>query len=168
MLQYTLYIRYCGLSGCAPCHYPRAFASRHGKIFYMLTKRPARPFLVRWGPALFLMSLIFILSSIPSRSLPDFGTHDLLVKKLSHAAGYALLAASIYWGWGSYDLRNMCLAWVLTLVYAISDELHQSFVPGRMSSLVDVGIDAAGAIAGVLAYHYLLLHSFQRQFKQIR
>jgi len=43
------------------------------------------------------------------------------------------------------------LAWAffLTMIYAISDEYHQSFVPGRSGNLADLVIDATGAAAGL-------------------
>jgi len=43
-------------------------------------------------------------------------------------------------------------------VYAVSDEFHQSFVPSRTATARDVGIDAAGAVFGVL-----LIRLFQRE-----
>jgi VanZ family protein len=136
-------------------------AHRHGKMPCMLSNPSTRPFLVCWGPAILFMSIIFILSSIPSQSLPVFGSHDLLVKKFSHAIGYALLAFSIIWGLGRNDLKAIALAWMLAVLYAFSDELHQAFVPGRMGSLVDVGIDALGAILGLLPSLYQRLRSTQ-------
>ena len=40
-------------------------------------------------------------------------------------------------------------AWALTTAYAATDELHQLFVPGRTGRIIDVGIDAAGALLGI-------------------
>jgi VanZ family protein len=119
--------------------------------------------LLRWGPAILIMSTIFILSSIPSYSLPDFGSQDLLVKKFGHAAGYALLAGAIHWGLGRNDLKGVLLAWLLTVAYAASDELHQSFVPGRRASLVDMGIDAAGAACALLLCLFFGLRRLWRE-----
>lgn len=129
----------------------------------MVTNQQTRPLLVRWGPAILIMSVIFFFSSIPSQALPVFGNHDLLVKKFGHAAGYALLAASIQWGLGRSDLKGIALAWLFAVFYAISDELHQAYVPGRMASLADVGIDAAGAFLGLLPSLYLWLRSPHRE-----
>jgi VanZ family protein len=42
------------------------------------------------------------------------------------------------------------LAWGLCILYAITDEYHQSFVPGRSPRGMDVGIDALGAVLGLL------------------
>ena len=104
--------------------------------------------LPRWGPAIALMAAIFIFSSIPSSKLPGFDWADLLFKKGGHALGYGLLAFSYWRGLGSK--RNMLWpAWVLALLYAISDEYHQSFTLGRLASWVDVVIDAFGAACGL-------------------
>ena len=40
----------------------------------------------------------------------------------------------------------------LTVLYGVSDELHQAFVPARVASELDVGIDAAGALLGITTW----------------
>jgi VanZ family protein len=105
------------------------------------------------------MLIIFMFSSIPSESMPTFGRYDLPVKKFGHAAGYALLAGSFAWGLGRYDPKSMGLAWLVTVLYAASDELHQAFVPGRNASLMDIGIDALGALVGLVPAFYLWLRT---------
>ncbi len=39
---------------------------------------------------------------------------------------------------------------LVAIGYGLLDEFHQSFVPGRSSTLADVGLDAMGALVGVL------------------
>ena len=94
------------------------------------------------------MALIYFFSSQPASNLPVF-TWDLLVKKGGHMAGYGMLGLAWAWAlsadWPPDDRRRR-LALLLTVLYAASDEWHQSFVPGRHPSLLDVGIDAAGAL----------------------
>ena len=102
--------------------------------------------LSRWLLAILMMAAIFVFSSIPSDSMPNFNVMDRIVKKGGHMLGYGLLALS-YW----YPLRNAkrsaLLAWLLALLYAASDEFHQSFVPGRNASLWDVLVfDNLGAV----------------------
>lgn len=116
----------------------------------MRTRLLIRSGVLRWGPALLLMALIFMLSSIPSQGMPVFGGYDLLVKKLGHFTGYALLAQSFLRGLGRNDLKTIGFAWILAVLYGASDELHQAFVPGRQSTLIDVGIDALGALTGLI------------------
>ena len=108
---------------------------------------------LRWVPALFLMATIFGFSSIPSAEMPNFGSSDLFVKKGGHMLGYGLLALA-YWYALRFEKRSWWLALLLAVVYALSDEFHQSFVSGRHPSWVDaLVIDGSGAtIALALAY----------------
>ncbi len=101
--------------------------------------------ILRWAPAVLLMAVIFWLSSTPSQDLPSFGVIDLLVKKGGHFSGYALLGFAFLRGLGLRRKQNVWIALLLVLLYASSDELHQSFTEGRHPSPVDVGIDTAGA-----------------------
>ncbi len=95
------------------------------------------------------MLAIFVFSAQPSKNLPHFNTLDYLIKKGAHMLGYGLLAAS-YWralGWGD---RRRPLAWLLAVLYAATDEFHQSFVAGRNASVLDVLVfDNLGALAGL-------------------
>jgi VanZ family protein len=100
---------------------------------------------LRWLPPILMMAVIFAFSSIPSTEMPNFGFWDLLVKKGGHATGYGLLALCIWFAL-KWDRRWLWLAFFLTVLYAGTDEFHQSFVPGRHSSLVDIGIDSIGAL----------------------
>lgn len=102
--------------------------------------------IVRWIPAFLLMAIIFILSSIPSQEMPSFGSWDTLMKKGGHALGYGILALAYTLGL-RWDPRRYWIAYLFTILFALSDELHQSFVPGRHASLVDaLGFDAGGAL----------------------
>ncbi len=103
---------------------------------------------LRWLPAVVVMAAIFGLSSIPSNEMPSFG---LVVKKGSHMLGYGLLALT-YWYGLYFNKHHWRLAFLLALLYAITDELHQSFVPGRHPSWVDaLIIDGSGAALMLLA-----------------
>ena len=108
-----------------------------------------RDLIFKWLPALVVMSLIFWFSSQPSWELPDFDWADRLVKKSGHVVGYALLAAS-YWNALGMKKSGVWFAWLLAMIYAISDEFHQSFVPGRSPSVWDVLVfDNPGALMGL-------------------
>jgi len=109
--------------------------------------------ILRWIPAAILMILIFIASAMPGNEIPKFGTIDLIVKKGGHMTGYALLAIACFLAL-YYDNKNVARSTILslciTIIYAALDEYHQSFTPGRTPSVMDVGIDAAGAILGIV------------------
>ena len=106
-----------------------------------------------WAPPLALMTLIFVLSSLPDLS-SGLGTVDLFGRKLIHAIEYGLLC----WLWlralrtVATERTALIATGAITIAYAASDELHQTFVSGRNGSPVDVLIDAAGvAVALALA-----------------
>lgn len=107
-------------------------------------------FWIRWGPALALMAIIFLFSSVPSRNMPSFGSFDLVLKKGGHMLGYALLAQAYLRGIGRKNPRAAWLALGMVIIYAASDELHQSFVTGRGAGIIDVGIDGVGGLLSLL------------------
>jgi VanZ family protein len=109
--------------------------------------------LPRWFPALFMMLVILAFSSQPGHELPHLPGWDYFVKKTSHVLGYALLAMS-YLYLLRYRKNVYWLAWLMTLAYAASDEFHQSFVPGRHASLLDVFVfDHIGAVMALLLHY---------------
>ena len=106
--------------------------------------------LKNWLPAIAMMMLIFAFSSIPGDDMPRFDEFDFTIKKLGHSIGYACLAASYLHGRG----KRPWLAWLLAILFAITDEFHQSFTPGRNPSVWDVLVyDNLGAIVGVWIFN---------------
>ena len=102
---------------------------------------------IPWLPPLAFMAVIFRLSAIPGPDLPFFGEWDFIIKKAGHAIGFGLLGVSYYHALPPRLPRaaRWSLAWIMALGFAVSDELHQTFVVGRTASLRDIGIDAFGA-----------------------
>jgi VanZ family protein len=103
------------------------------------------------------MMLIFGASSLPASRIPYLGELDVLVKKIGHAFGYALLALAYYIALPSRLSRGYraLVAWFMAILFALSDEYHQSFIEGRTSSIRDVAIDSLGAgIALVIGVAY--------------
>jgi VanZ family protein len=104
---------------------------------------------LRWLPALLMMLLIFLISAQPSNNLPNFDWADRFVKKGGHAVGYAILAL-LYWRAFDFKDGKRWVAWLLVLMYAATDEFHQSFVPGRHPTIWDVIIfDNIGALLAI-------------------
>jgi VanZ family protein len=109
----------------------------------------------RWLPALLMMAAIFVFSSQPGDNLPDFFSWDRVVKKGGHMMGYGLLALS-YLHWLRYDKKYYPLAWLISILYAATDEFHQSFIAGRNASVFDVlFFDNLGAMIG-LWLHFMV------------
>jgi VanZ family protein len=100
----------------------------------------------RFGPPIALMGVIFFLSAQPDLS-SGLGDWDLILRKLAHMTEYGLLAL-LWWR----ALGRLAPAVAITLLYAVSDEFHQSFVDGRHGSPVDVLIDATGVLLAIVAF----------------
>lgn len=80
------------------------------------------------------------------------------VRKGAHMTEYAILAILICIWLGRWQLshrRMVCIAAVLTIFYACSDEFHQLFVVGRAGRVSDVLVDSAGAVAGLALFLFL-------------
>ena len=89
-------------------------------------------------------------------------TVGLIVRKLAHFSEYALLGFSLMLHIAQIQKKTavrlpVLWAWGIGTLYAASDEFHQGFVAGRGPSIVDVTIDSAGVIAGVLFLAWILL-----------
>jgi VanZ family protein len=104
--------------------------------------------LSRFGPPLVLMGVIFFFSAQPDLGT-GLGVWDTILRKAAHMAEYALL-----WFLWHRALRTLTPwpAVAITLAYAATDELHQTFVAGRHGSPLDVLIDAAGVAIAVALY----------------
>ena len=79
----------------------------------------------------------------------------LVIRKLAHFSEYALLSVTlvIYLKCAGIIRTRLTLAlaaWVASALYACTDEIHQAFVSDRGPAILDVGIDAAGALTGAL------------------
>ncbi len=107
----------------------------------------------RWLPAVFMMIAIFTFSSRPGSGLPDFLDWDYIVKKSAHMIGYGSLALS-YLHYLGYENKNYRRAWFWAILFSITDEIHQWYVPERHASIFDTIIfDNLGAIVA-LSLHY--------------
>jgi VanZ family protein len=89
-------------------------------------------------------ALIFGLSSIPDLGT-GLGGWDLVLRKLAHAAEFGVLAALLV-----RAIRDTWWAIGLGIAYALSDEIHQSFVPGREGAVLDFAIDSVGVVVGAV------------------
>ncbi|MDD2463405.1 MAG: VanZ family protein [Desulfobulbus sp.] len=105
-------------------------------------------------PLLGVMSLIFYLSHLPGKSLhlPSIVNID----KVLHCLAYATLGVAYLVALSSQWRRSPRLVGVSVLLfcflYGVSDEFHQSFVPGRSVSGGDVVADVVGGLVAVVVF----------------
>jgi VanZ family protein len=102
----------------------------------------------RYGPPLAVMGLIFFLSAQPDLST-NLGTWDLVLRKLAHITIYAVLWLTVA---RALDWRRPLLTTLIAVLYAASDEVHQTFVTDRHGTPVDVMIDCLGMAIAALAW----------------
>jgi hypothetical protein len=121
----------------------------------MFTKRRYLYFL----PSLFWMAFIFFLSSQQTVGIGTTRTDRFLILKTFHLIEYALLFLFLY-----FALRQPRSSALFAYFYALSDELHQRFVPGREGRFVDTLIDLLGIFIGFLALRFIF--SRRRLFKK--
>ncbi len=104
---------------------------------------PATRFTATWLPVVAWAAVIFALSSIPSLGT-GLGFWDLLLRKLAHLTEFAILGVLL-----ARALPELP-AFAAGVVYAVSDEIHQLFVAGRVGAPLDVVVDGVGVAAGVV------------------
>ena len=95
----------------------------------------------------------------------DRQTMVFIVRKGAHFTEYTILGGVLVPAvkeWMAVDttpvpvVRERITAWLAGTLYAVTDEIHQSFVPGRSCELRDMGIDSCGVLAGVLVVSFLM------------
>ncbi|MFM7803130.1 MAG: VanZ family protein [Verrucomicrobiota bacterium] len=131
-----------------------------------------------WGPLVLWMAVIFWASSdaesgrrgsrllgpllrwlLPESSADTIDGLLFLLRKVAHVSEYAVLAVlagrpfEVWPGPSGSGTRSRpaLLAWGFCVLYAVSDEWHQSFVPTRVGTAWDVLIDGVGAALGLAA-----------------
>ena len=97
--------------------------------------------------------------SNPSDEFLSFAEN--IIRKIAHFTEYAVLSILLTLTLKSFGLtlKKSALAVLISFLYAISDEIHQYFVPGRAGRAFDVLIDTSGAFVG-----YIILVYFQKIF----
>lgn len=116
-----------------------------------------RPFWLRalfaYTPALLWAGMIFWFSSqsqLPTLNEPAL---EWVWKKLAHFLVYGALYFWLWWGTGWLQQKRLHSApfilqlLLLVLLYAVSDEYHQSFIANRHPAVTDIGIDLLGALS---------------------
>ncbi len=116
--------------------------------------------LYRILPAIFLMGLIYWVSSFPvstqnSTSVPDYFLHGAEFFALGMFTARIVAPQKNK----RYFLLLLLITFILVIAFGFLDEIHQNFVPGRHPSFKDVVADAVGGLGGILTYSFLLNRS---------
>jgi VanZ family protein len=134
-----------------------------------------RSFLKYWLPPFIWLAVIFVGSTEvmsaeqtshflvpflrwldPQISFATIAAIHFALRKLGHLTEYAISAALLWRALrrGTHLQAKMSilflLAWLAAAIFAVTDEFHQSFVPSRTASAIDVMIDLCGAMIGLI------------------
>ncbi|MFA7672763.1 MAG: VanZ family protein [Clostridia bacterium] len=94
-----------------------------------------------------------------------------LIRKSAHFCIYGMLGIISFAAYDAlYEIKAKAalpFAFITCVLYAVSDEIHQLFVPGRSCEFLDVIIDSAGALLGIIAI-YLIIKSVRSKKGSIR
>ena len=112
-------------------------------------RSPLAAYVSLWLPVVLWCGVIFSLSSVPHLRLFKAEWLDFSVRKTAHMVEYAVLArllsraftGSAFWSWKKIFAWSLALA----ILYACSDEYHQTYVAGRLGTPRDVVFDSLGA-----------------------
>lgn len=77
---------------------------------------------------------------------------EQFIRKLAHLSEFAVGGVLVYSLLLTFKLNpkiQFYSSWIFVIIYAISDEIHQLFVPGRAGRIIDVYIDSLGALIGI-------------------
>ena len=102
----------------------------------------------------------------------------LTIRKLAHIFLYFLLGGTSFLFAATLPVKTVAkvrpavsggIAFVISLLYACLDEVHQSFVPGRAAQIQDVGVDAIGFVLAIVLimtiWYFVVLHKKIKESK---
>lgn len=104
----------------------------------------------RWLPAIAMMLVIFIMSSLTGKTIREAGLGNEGYHVSGHFILFFFLCISLYKG-----TKNVWLSVLFTILYAFTDEVHQLFVSERAASFKDIVTDGLSAfVAGVILWDF--------------
>ena len=120
--------------------------------------------------AIFSTLLIICMSSIPDKAIWSSGSFsEQIISNLAHIPAYALLTLLWLKSFAETESKNNIIVFSLILSglipFAISDEFHQSFVPGRTASFMDIGLDLIGIVLGSWTFKIFGVFLKEMKFK---
>ncbi len=120
-----------------------------------------RHFILYWLPPLIWMSIIFLMSSKQRIALADTEVENFIIFKSLHVMEYGLLYLLLFRATFKSFTKKISnksiftIVIIATILYAISDELHQTFVPTRQGAIRDIFIDTIGIL---IAFSYTKIY----------
>ena len=126
-------------------------------------------FIKYYLPIFLWMGMIFLFSSLPDLKVGASSlAWEIILRKAGHIGEYAVLLwlvwRAAFHGWNLVQRDAVIVALSIVSLYAVSDEIHQTFVPGRAGKAADIAIDVLSAF---LSLQFIFLKYMARIRKQI-
>jgi VanZ family protein len=126
-----------------------------------------------WIPVITWMCVIFFFSSRQKVVVSEDNQLNFLFFKTLHVLEYYMLYflsfRAVKYTWRNHPKGMWCIvAFAITILYAVTDEVHQLFVPTREGRLRDVIIDAGGAALSFLTLWIILPKLPAKLLKSVR
>ena len=116
--------------------------------------------IIRFFPALLWMMVIFYFSTRQTTGIGgDSYWLRFFILKSFHLIEYAILFILLF-----FAFQKPILSLIISYLYGVSDEFHQSFTPGRTPKLTDTLIDLLGILIGFLLIKFII-PSIQKKFR---
>jgi VanZ family protein len=118
-------------------------------------------FIKYWLPVILWCSLIFFLSCQPEFKT-SWGFWDFVLRKIFHMLEFGTLTFLFYRALFPYKInikKAIIFSATFAFLYAISDEIHQLYIPGREGTIRDILIDTMGIIIAIWIIRTYSLHS---------
>ena len=113
-----------------------------------------KKFILFWLPVILWMGFIYFLSSFHKIQVTEVGWANFVTRKLAHLTEYAILCFLFFRGFKKTTkislMEALMLSLVLTVIYSLTDEFHQTFISGRTGKALDILIDFMGAFIGFI------------------
>lgn len=104
-----------------------------------------------------IYSVVFIFSHQTGSQSSEM-SDNLWIRKLAHISEYTVLSFFVYAYISNISTlmyKKIITSTIISVLLAISDEIHQTFIPGRSGNLVDVFIDSIGIVGGTSISYFL-------------
>lgn len=119
--------------------------------------------LLKWIPAVFIAACNFYLSSLERiEQMPEFWNAD----KVVHFFCFAGFSFWVAFACNIKSYRKCRLPAMIVSLWAVTDEIHQSFTPGRDASVFDWICDTAGAFLGAAVFVFIVTKILPKVFKK--
>lgn len=103
--------------------------------------------------------IVEVISQICDNKIKEKDKLETIVRKSAHMLIYTIGGILLFLYCNTYDIdlkKKIIYSIIICVIYAITDEIHQGFVPGRSPQITDILIDTAGVNLGIVISYWIL------------